>query len=90
MYTKDDSTHRQGRRRGTRLLISGACAVALVGASAVLPDAAGADTTITSSQTGTNNGYYYSFWTDGGGSSSWSPRATSALVSAFDTDHSHF
>jgi endo-1,4-beta-xylanase len=71
MSIKDARAHPHSRRRGrTRLAIGGACAVALVTASALVPGAAGADTTVTSSQTGTNNGYYYSFWTDGGGSSS--------------------
>jgi len=57
------------RRSRIRLLVGGACA-ALV--TALLPGAASAtDVGILatcSSQTGTNNGYYYSFWTNGGGS----------------------
>ncbi|MEN3310162.1 MAG: endo,4-beta-xylanase, partial [Micromonosporaceae bacterium] len=65
----DATAHPQSSRRGrTRLLIGGACALALVAAAAITPSTANADTTISSNQTGTNNGYFYSFWTDGGGS----------------------
>src|SRR3954464_2425828 len=54
------------RRRGMRILLAGACAVALAVTGTVVATNAFADTTITSNQTGTNNGYFFSYWKDSG------------------------
>jgi endo-1,4-beta-xylanase len=63
----DTPTRPTNRRRGrARLLLAGACALAVGAATIALPGVASA--AVTSNQTGTNNGYYYSFWTAGGGS----------------------
>jgi len=62
-------THPKSRKGGRVRLLVGIFCAALV--TALLPGAASADVSVAaicSSQTGTNNGYYYSFWTDGGGS----------------------
>ncbi|WUH95729.1 glycoside hydrolase family 11 protein [Streptomyces sp. NBC_00433] len=54
-----------------RLLISSFITLALVGTAAlILPGTASADTTVTSNSTGTNNGYFYSFWSQNSGQAS--------------------
>jgi endo-1,4-beta-xylanase len=63
----DPPTRASRRRRGRAgLLIGSALAVILAMATVVLPGVAQAS--VCSSQTGSNNGYFYSFYTEGSGS----------------------
>ncbi|HET9169901.1 MAG TPA: glycoside hydrolase family 11 protein [Actinospica sp.] len=59
--------------RRTRLLLGFVCAAAM--AITQLLGVAHADTTITTSQTGTSGGHFYSFWTSGSGSVSMTLRS---------------
>jgi endo-1,4-beta-xylanase len=65
----ESPTHpkRRGRSR-VRLLIAGACAVALAATTVVLAGTAQAeaDRTVTSNTTGYHNGYFFSYWKDNG------------------------
>ncbi|MFJ6197396.1 glycoside hydrolase family 11 protein [Micromonospora sp. NPDC092111] len=64
----DAPVHSRSRTRGRlRMLLSAACAIALVtaGTTAILSSPAQAQT-VTSNSTGSHNGYFYSFWKDSG------------------------
>ncbi len=67
----NDIPTRPRRRTGgrARLLVGGACALMMAVASVALATLAHADTVVTSNQTGTNNGYFYSFWQQASGGS---------------------
>ncbi|PRX97219.1 glycoside hydrolase family 11 protein [Allonocardiopsis opalescens] len=63
----DASRRPGGRGRGrTRLIIARACAVLVMVAAMTAPHGT-ANAAVTTNQTGTNNGYFYSFWTDSQG-----------------------
>jgi endo-1,4-beta-xylanase len=75
MHTNDAPVPVRPRNPGRgriRLLIGGAGAFAVAAvlavATAILPGTASAATTLCSNQTGSSNGYFYSFWTAGSGS----------------------
>jgi endo-1,4-beta-xylanase len=59
---------RGGARRLIRVARAAVLSAVLTLAAVVLPGTAHAAGTICSSQTGNSNGYYFSFWTAGGGS----------------------
>jgi endo-1,4-beta-xylanase len=65
----DAPVHSNSRTRGRKWLLGGAFVAALIAAAAiVVPGIASADAnqTITSNQTGTHNGFFYSYWKDSG------------------------
>ncbi|CAG6398961.1 glycoside hydrolase family 11 protein [Actinacidiphila cocklensis] len=64
-------TREPGRRRTLVAAIRGiVAAAAAVMVAFALPGAAQADTTVNSNSTGTNNGYFYSFWSQNSGQAS--------------------
>ncbi|MFG1807556.1 glycoside hydrolase family 11 protein [Streptomyces sp. NPDC049040] len=64
-------THQTRRRRSILAAVRGLVAAAVaVMVAFTLPGAAQADTTVNSNSTGTNNGYFYSFWSQNSGQAS--------------------
>lgn len=83
-----DSSAGAPKRRRLSVAVAAAAAGALI-AVVLSPGSASADTTISSSQTGTNNGYFYSFWSDGVGQASMTLGPAGQYSTSF-TNVGHF
>ncbi|WP_053171195.1 glycoside hydrolase family 11 protein [Streptomyces sp. SBT349] len=77
--------HNSAPMLGRRRLLGGAGALALGGAaSLMLPGTARAQQTITTNQTGTHDGYFYSFWTDTEGQASMTLNSGGSFSTQFN------
>ncbi|KAK4032078.1 endo-1,4-beta-xylanase B [Parachaetomium inaequale] len=72
------------------LFLAASAATAVVAAPGEMPGMSYKRQTLTSSQTGTNNGFYFSFWTDGAGQVSYTNKAAGEYSVTWSGNNGNF